>query len=464
MSDFYFGYFHCMKKSLIILFFAPILAFSQSTADSRQQEIVFQSVNVVPMDRETILENYDVVIKDGKIKAMGKSKSLKFDQTALVINAQGKFLIPGLAEMHAHVPPVDDLNPMKEVVMLFALNGITTIRGMLGHPRHLELRKKIEDGEILGPKFYSSGPSLNGNSVKSVEDGIRMVKEQKAAGYDFLKLHPGLTRNNFDAIVKTANEVKIPFAGHVSWDVGIWHAIESNYKSVDHLDQFVEGLIPNLSEIKETDAGFMGIYIATKADESIIPKLVSGLREHHVWVVPTQSLAERWLSATMTTAECAAAPEMKYMDEATAKRWAEAKDRSLNDPRYKKEDFNSFLKLRRKLIYECQKNGVGMLLGSDAPQVYNVPGFSIHHELQCMVDAGLTPYEAIQMGTLNVARYFERKDAGTIKEGNVSDLVLLSGNPLKDIKNTSSIEGIMLGKQWLSKEFIEGELKKLVKR
>ncbi|GHM99395.1 amidohydrolase [Cytophagales bacterium WSM2-2] len=416
------------------------------------------------MDREVVLENYDVVVKDGKVKAMGKSQSVKFDKAALVVDAKGKYLIPGLAEMHAHVPPIDDINPMKEVLMLFALNGVTTVRGMLGHPRHLELRKKIEEGEIMGPKLYTSGPSFNGNTVKSAEEGIRMVKEQKAAGYDFLKLHPGLSRENFDAIVKTANEVKIPFAGHVAWDVGIWHAIESNYKSVDHLDQFVEGLIPNVKETKETDAGFMAIYIANKADESIIPKLMAGLRDHHIWVVPTQTLAEGWLSSEITTAECAALPEMKYMDPATAKRWAEAKDRSTNDPRYKKENFPAFLKLRRKLILECQKNGVGLLLGSDAPQVYNVPGFSIHRELKSMVNSGLTPFQALQAGTVNVARYFDRSNSGSVKEGNVSDLVLLNANPLTDISNTSQIAGVMLNNRWLSREFIDAELKKLVKQ
>ena len=453
-----------MKKLLLLLTLSPVLIQAQNAIDSRQQEIVIRSVNVVPMDRETILENYDVVIKDGKIKAMGPSKSIKFDSKAVLIDGKGKYLIPGLAEMHAHVPPVDDINPMKEVLMLYALNGITTIRGMLGHPKHLELRKKISDGEIMGPRLYTSGPSFNGNTVKTEEEGISKVKEQKAAGYDFLKLHPGLSRANFDAIVKTANEVKIPFAGHVSWDVGIWHAIESNYKSIDHLDAFVEGLVPDIGKIKEPDAGFMGIYIAMQADESIIPKVVTGLRDHHIWVVPTQALAERWLSAAMTTADCAATPEMKYMDEATSKRWAEAKDKSMSDARYKKENFDQFLKLRRKLIYECQKNGVGMLLGSDAPQVYNVPGFSIHHELQYMVNAGLTPFEALQMGTVNVAKFFNRDDAGSIKTGNVSDLVLLTGNPLADISNTSRIEGVMLGNRWLSKEFIASELKKLVKQ
>ncbi len=162
-----------MKKLLLLFVLSPVLIQAQNAVDSRQQEIVIRSVSIVPMDRETILENYDVVIKDGKIKAMGPSKSIKFDSKAMFIDGKGKYLMPGLAEMHAHVAPVDDINPMKEVLMLYALNGITTIRGMLGHPRHLELRKKIADGEIMGPRLYTSGPSFNGNTVKTEEKSKR---------------------------------------------------------------------------------------------------------------------------------------------------------------------------------------------------------------------------------------------------------------------------------------------------
>ena len=137
----------------------------------------------------------------------------------------------------------------------------------------------------------------------------------------------------------------------------------------------------------------------------------------------------------------------------------------MSNPLYNEAEVNKYVKLRRKLIYECNKNGVGLLLGSDAPQVFNVPGFSIHHELQYLVDAGLTPYEALRTGTVNVASFYNRSgDSGTIKIGNVSDLVLLNGNPLNDIKQTTKIEGVMLGKKWLAKDYIASELKKLVKQ
>jgi len=259
-------------KPLFLLFLtiAFLNSCGQELMDSRKREIVFRSINVVPMDKEVINNNQDVVIKNGRIIAIGNTGKIKYDKNALVIDAKGKYLIPGLAEMHAHIPPVDDLEPMKDVLMLFALNGVTTIRGMLGHSRHIELRSKIQSGEIFGPRFYTSGPSFNGNSVKDTAAGAAMVKQQKQAGYDFLKLHPGLTKETFSAVAKTAKEVNIPFAGHVSFNVGVWRAIDAGYATIDHLDGFVESLAPGIDTIAEQQNGLFGMFTADQADVSRI--------------------------------------------------------------------------------------------------------------------------------------------------------------------------------------------------
>ena len=439
-------------------------ACAQDAADTRQQEIVFRSVNVIPMDKERVIENQTVVVKNGAISAMGDASKIKYSSSALVIDAKGKYLIPGLAEMHAHVPPIDDIEPMKEVVLLFALKGVTTIRGMLGHPRHLELRSKLQSGEIIGPRFFTSGPSFSGGSVKTAEDAATLVRQQKQAGYDFLKLHPGLTKETFAAMVKTAKEVNIPFAGHVSYDVGVWRAIDAGYATIDHLDGFVESLVPGIENIPEQQNGIFGMYSSAKADTTRIQKLMTALREKNIWVVPTQALAERWFTPDKTPEALRGEPEMVYMAPNTLTSWVNSKKSMMSNANYDPAAVRRFIALRRKLIYECNKNGVGLLLGSDAPQVFDVPGFSIHHELQYMVDAGLTPYEALKTGTVNVAAFYKReKDMGSIKPGAVSDLVLLNGNPLKDIHQTKNIEGVMVGNRWLSKTYIDSTLKKLEK-
>jgi imidazolonepropionase-like amidohydrolase len=457
-----------MRTSFFLLFIVSLLAsrttmIAQELVNNSQREIVFKSVNVIPMDNERVIENQTVIVKNGRITALGDAAKVKASKGALVIDAKGKYLTPGWAEIHAHVPQTDDFEPMKEVLMLYLANGITTIRGMLGHPKHLELRSKINNGSILGPHFYTTGPSFNGQTVKTAERGAEMVREQKAAGYDFLKLHPGLTKETFPAIAKTAKEVGIPFVGHVSFNVGVWRAIDAKYSTIDHLDGFIEALTPGIDTLVEQEAGLFGAWIADRADASLIPKLIEGLRNNHIRVVPTQALAERWQSPLSAEA-FTNAPEMKYMKPEQVKGWANTKNTYNSNPNFSKARAEKLIQIRRKLLYECQKNGVEILLGSDAPQIFNVPGFSIHHEMKYLVDAGLTPYETLRTGTVNVASYLNKPDSGIIKTGNVSDLVLLNGNPLQDINQTRQIEGVMIGTSWLSKAYLEKELKKLEKK
>ena len=446
---------------LLLVFIGP--AQGQDLLSNRQRAIVFRSVNVIPMDQERVLLNQTVVVRDGRIVAMGNEGSVRVATGAQVINAAGKYLLPGWAEMHAHVPPIDDLEPMKDVLTLYLANGITTIRGMLGHPKHLELRRQINSGAVLGPHFYATGPSFNGQTVKTPERGAQMVREQKTAGYDYLKLHPGLTNQTFPAIAKTAQEVGIPFVGHVSFNVGVWRAIDARYSSIDHLDGFIEAITPGSDTLAEAETGLFGAWIAYRADPTRIPKLAQALRDKMIYVVPTQAIAERWLSP-LSAAAFTGAPEMKYMTQQEIDGWVRAKDGYNSNPNFNADHAAKLIQVRRQLLLACQRAGVPLLLGSDAPQVFNVPGFSIHHELKYLVDAGLTPYEALRTGTVNVATYLKKADSGVVKVGNVADLVLLNGNPLQDIGQTRAIEGVMIGPNYLPKAYIDAKLAALSKR
>ena len=453
-----------MKEMVITLVLSICLltSYSQEVIE-KDREVVFKSVNIVPMDREQVIENQVVVMKNGKIQSIGNAKKVKYRKNAFVIDGSGRYMMPGLAEMHAHVPPNDDIESMKNVLLLFAANGITTIRGMLGHPKHLELRSMINNGEITGPHFYTSGPALSGETVKTQDDAIRMVKDEKQAGYDFLKILPGLTKDNFDAMARTAHQQNIPFAGHVSYQVGVWKAIEAKQQTIDHMDAFVEGLVPGIEKINEEYAGLFGMFIADQADTTRIPKLMKGLRENNVWVVPTQALAERWFTPGRTAESLRSDPEMKYMESNTLDNWVKAKTSLESNPKFDKEKISNYIRLRRKLIYDCNRNGVGLLLGSDAPQIFNVPGMSTHHELQYLVDAGLTPYEALKTGTFNVGVFYNKPEMGVIKEGANADVLLLNANPLENISNTQKIEGVLVGNKWLNRASLDDMLKKLEK-
>lgn len=424
-----------------------------------QGEYLITSVKVISMDNDKVSEAQNVLIRDGRIVSIGTKKPT----AKVVIDGKGKFLMPGLSEMHAHVPPVDDLAPMKDVLLLYACNGITTIRGMLGHPLHLELREKIANGEITGPRLYTSGPSFSGLSIKSPEAGAEMVRKQKAMGYDFLKLHPGLTKEKFRAITATAKEVGIPYGGHVSFGVGLWEACSSGYATIDHLDGMTEAMVPGIDTLTDQQAGLFGMFVGARADHRRIPEVMRALKENNIRLVPTQTLAERWFAPAATPELMDAAPEMKYMDRKTRDAWMQAKRNLTANPLYKAEDINTYIALRQKFILEANKAGVTILLGSDGPQVFNVPGFSVHHELRMLVESGLTPYEALKTGTVNVAEFYHAPDRGKVKPGFVADLVLLGADPLKDITNSSAIEGVFLNGRWMDKAMIDGTLKSLEK-
>jgi imidazolonepropionase-like amidohydrolase len=298
--------------------------------------------------------------------------------------------------------------------------------------------------------------------VKTAEEAEAMVEEQKKAGYDFLKLHPGLTPVTFGALAKKAKELDIPFAGHVSYTVGVWRAIDAGYATIDHMDGFIESLVPGIENITQTDAGIFGMFIGHRADINKAPALLKALKDKNIWVVPTQCLAEKWFSPEDPEI-LVKAPELKYIKPGTRTEWVKSKKELLQNPKYNPGNITKFIELRRKLILACQQSGVRILLGSDAPQVFDVPGFSTHDELAYYVLAGLTPYQAIRTGTVNVGEFLGIKDLGLIKPGAPADLILLSENPLQSIKATRMIEGVILNGKWLDKKSITDEFKKLEK-
>ncbi|MFM7328545.1 MAG: amidohydrolase, partial [Bacteroidota bacterium] len=297
-------------------------------------EYLITSVRVISMEDEKISPEQHVLIRDGRIISIGTKKPA----AAVVIDGKGNYLMPGLSEMHAHVPPVDDLAPMKDVMLLYACNGITTIRGMLGHPLHLELRSKVASGEIIGPRLYTSGPSFSGLSVKTPEAGAELVRKQKAMGYDFLKLHPGLSRDKFRAIVAAAKEVGITYGGHVSFGVGLWEACSSGYATIDHLDGMTEAMVPGIDTLTDQTAGLFGMFVGARADQRRIPEVMRALKENRVSLVPTQTLAERWFAPDATPERMDAAPEMIYMDRKTRDAWMQAKRNLMANPLYRADD------------------------------------------------------------------------------------------------------------------------------
>lgn len=432
--------------------------------ETAHEDLIFTDVHLVPMDKEEIIENQNLWIRDGKIHQMGKD--LKYPSNAKLIEGKGKYVMPGIAEMHAHipVPKGEDDALVMETLFLYLANGITTIRGMLGNPYHLKLKEQIAKGEVLSPRVYTSGTSVNGNSVKSIEEANENIRAQKEAGYDFLKLHPGLKREVFDEVVKTAKEVGITYAGHVSIDVGIRHALASDYASVDHLDGYVEGLVPASAGVDPNSNGFFGFNFSEIVDLSLMDDLAKLTAKKKVAVVPTQTLFTRWASPKSPD-DLAAEPEMKYMNPRTLDNWKKGKFSLLANKDYSEARYEKFLTARHHILKSLHEAGVMFLLGSDAPQVFNVPGFSIHHEIQSVIDAGISPYEVLKSGTINPALYFGEKGTyGSITKGASADLVLLSENPFSNPRTIQENLGVMVRGKWLSREEIDRRLSEIAEK
>jgi imidazolonepropionase-like amidohydrolase len=439
-------------RSVFTAIIATSLLLVASPSGQQAAVVVFEGVSVIPMDRERVLANQTVVVRGDAIATMGATGQVPVPDGATRVDGQGRFLIPALAEMHAHVPGGQATTDAERVLFLYVANGVGTIRSMLGDPAHFTLRDRARKGEIVAPTMHLSGPSFNGQTAPTPAAATARVLEQQKAGYELLKIHPGVPRAAFDALASTAGTAGIPFAGHVPADVGLARALEARYSTIDHLDGYIEALAGPGAPAAQS----FGINLVDRVDESRIPALVAETRMAGTWNVPTQILLENWFGPDDAEA-MRQWPEIRHANPSDVAQWVATKRK--NAAAYSAAQRERFIALRRRLIKALHDGGAGILLGSDAPQVWNVPGFSIHRELATYVASGLTPYEALATGTRNVAMHYGTLDrTGTVEAGKRADLVLLQGNPLQDIGNTTRIDGVMIGGRWLPRSELDRRL------
>ena len=398
-----------------------------------QGTFAFTNVNVVPMTSETVLANQTVVVQNGRITALGPAASIKVPAGATRIEGRGKYIMPGLAEMHGHIPG-QNVPFAERVSFLYVAGGVTTVRGMQGHPNQFELRKRVQAGELIGPRMFLSSPPLSGNNVADVATAETMVRNYKSAGYDLLKIHEGLRPEVYDKIVATAREVNIPFGGHVPNDVGVVNALRAKQTSIDHLDNYVDVISSEMD-------------IAALVDQTV----KAGVAQ-----VPTMPLWEvlRGLHDPATMMDRA---ELRYMPAQMVEGWRNqvTNIRGQTNPQNAAREID----LRNKLLKAMSDAGAFLLLGSDAPQLFSVPGFSVQREMETWAQAGISPYKILQAGTTSVAKYLnDEANSGTVAVGKRADLLLLDANPLQDVRNVARKSGVMFNGRWLPWTEIEKKL------
>jgi imidazolonepropionase-like amidohydrolase len=434
-----------------------------STVDVDRDVTAFVNVHIVPMDGERVLERQTVLIEGDTIAAIGPTGSLEIPPGATRIDGASNYLVPGLAEMHGHLPGPDMPAQLTEdVLFLYVANGVTTVRGMQGDPKQLELRARINRGELVGPRLVVGSPAMEGESVGTAEEASRLVREYNEAGFDLLKVHEGLSPEVYDAIAATANEVGISFGGHVSDRVGLMHALEAGQKTIDHLDNYVEALIPE-DRMPADPPGLRGIdAFVDRVDESRLELVAQATLEADASVVPTMVFWESGVFPLRPSVDVLAErSELRFLPKDIVDSWVEAVDATVaeKDP----EAVRRLAALRRRILMALHRGGVRVLLGTDSPQVFNVPGFSIHREMALYVEAGMTPYEVLAAGTRVVGEFLDGS-SGTVEEGKRADLILVQGNPLEDIGYVARRVGVMVRGEWIPEETIQARLEAIASR
>ncbi len=427
---------------LSTLLFASTLAVgagAQASDDPRLLAIV--GATVVPMDSERVLPDHTILIEGDRIVAVGPSAEIDIPQEALRVDGTGRFVIPGLAEMHGHIPSPDQSEAfIDDVLFLYVSNGVTTVRGMLGFNGQLALKERVLSGEITGPTLYLAGPSFSGGSVRSVEEAERKVRKQAEEGWDLLKIHPGVPRDAYDRMAETARELGMRFAGHVPEEVGLLHALEMGQETFDHIDGYTAYLRSAEQDVSDEE----------------LREISKKTKEFGAWVVPTMALWETlWGTAELEV--MAGYEELKYMPASTVQAWKANVERreGQTDP----ETAARVIETRMRLLKVMQDEGVGILFGTDAPQLFSVPGFSVHRETERMVDAGLTSFQILESATRNVGEYFSNEDSfGTIAPGQRADLLILDADPLENISNLKKRAGVVLRGEWMPESEIQERL------
>jgi imidazolonepropionase-like amidohydrolase len=445
----------------------------------------FVGVGVLPMVGERpALENRTVLVEGGRVSRVGPADRVVVPEGARVIDGEGLWLLPGLSEMHAHVPgPQASRQQMDDILFLYLANGVTTIRSMLGAPNHLELRDAIARGERLGPTLFSASPSLSGGSAPDPETAEALVRSHASAGYDLLKLHPGLSRETYDRMVEVAREVGITWAGHVSPAVGVEHSLATGKSTIDHLDGYVEAAASRaVRERARAGEAVPLSEVVGSATPERVEDLARMTAEAGTWNAPTAYLWEIFYN-DVPASEFEAQDEMRYVPAAQLGQWRGQKeqrlfvdllenwrtDGALGADDVSQEDADALIELRRQILAALDRAGAGLLLGTDSPQVFMVPGYSLHREVRLMAEAGIPPLRILESGSRNVASYAAQELGydeafGTVAPGSRADLVLVEGNPLEDLERLRDPAGVMVRGLWLSRDEIRERLEGIAER
>jgi imidazolonepropionase-like amidohydrolase len=406
------------------------------------------NVNVIPMDEERIVAGQNVVIRDGLITDIGPVDQVMVPDSALEIDGTGRYLMPGLADMHIHIGGTT--TEVRNDHILYLANGITTVREMWGDQQTLAEREAGASG-LFGPTIYAASPGMDGPGgpwagftapITSVDQAISTVRQHHAAGFDFIKVYNLLAPAIYQAIVDEATALDIRVVGHVPQAVGLEASLAAQQASMEHLLGFSIG------------ASSTGSIINGTMDLARVRALAEISRDAAGWHTPTLFVTP---IGREKIREIRSSPEFRYLSPSKTQSYFNGFFQGLTTSLAQRAEAN--MKAVTKII---RNTGGNLLLGTDAGFGYMIPGFSIHDELRIMFEAGLTPYEVLSACTSDAARFLQGQDLfGTVAVGMRADLLLLESNPLENLDNVRNRVGVMVRGQWLPEEWLQTRLREI---
>lgn len=408
----------CLTNTGVLSFDPPYIFQLSKELPEKDSLVAFVNVNVIPMDSERILEGKTVIVRDGVIGLIGNNDQVQVPNDALIVDGQGKYLMPGLVDMHVHIQDENKL-------LLLVANCVTGVRNTwsntskmlrFGFPDQLALRNQIEQGALFGPTIYIAGPVS--------------VRWQASQGYqDFIKVYDHLSPETYQAIIETAREKDIPVIGRVPFAIGVDGVLTSGQATIEHMTGYID---PDAAEFLIPEAQLDAYAVKT--------------REAGVWNCVTMSEYPKRNEIPEGFERLQNQPGMAYVSPGTRLFSPFLYLMASKAHTYEGADYpEGIAELNRRVVAALHEAGAGVLLGRDAAQAYHIPGFSAHEELAYLVEAGLSPGEAIKAGTRNAAVAMGKSDEfGTVEVGKRADLILLEAIPLLDVRNVQKRAGAMV--------------------
>jgi Amidohydrolase family len=478
-----------LRRFAIGFVFSILAALSLiSCSSSRPTRIAIKNVTVIDATGASPKPNSVVLINSGRISAIGPMDEITIPGDYKIVDGTGKFLIPGLADMHIHLTGAGEPGGSREfLIPLLVANGITTVRDMGGKVEYLKaLRAEIDSGKRLGPQIFFTGPYLDGNPpsfqpsivVQTAAEGVSAVDKLKNDGVDFIKVQSRLQPDAYYAIAQESKKQKIRFLGHVPDSITAAAASDAGQASIEHLTGVLLGCSKREAELRQcklvpqapgqTEEAILTQDRAWTKDlldsysQQTASELIGKFAANQTWQVPTFPMLVHLGYVTPET-DLGSDPRLKYVPWKVRQFWEQGRNAQLADRTA--ADFAQraeIIRLSLEIVGKMYASGVPIMAGTDAAAPNVFPGFSLHEDMAYLVKAGLTPMQALQAATVEPAKFLGRRaQQGTIEIGKRADLVLLTANPLEDIRNTEKIGAVVVNGRLLERSELDALLAKV---